>query len=121
LDAVQRELQFLKQRARPLADHLPDWRERRVWTVSDFWLDQSLAHADVLAGDDDLAAVRRAWAELSPTLVPAKLLVLCNPKNHPLAQTIGGLARGRVPVLALSSAAVDSAVEEVLAAVDAMQ
>jgi len=119
-DAFQREVQFLKERARPLGADLPDWGVCGVWAIGDFWFDQSLAYAGLSLGADDVAAVRRVCGELLPLVVPPKLLVVCNPRNDPLAQAIASLARGRGPVLSLSSAALDPAAEEVLAAVDAM-
>ncbi len=120
-DALRREIQFLKERARWLRDASMHWSDSRTWAISDFWLDQSLAYAEVLAGDDDRDAVRRAWAELSPTPVPAKLLVLWSPQEGPFGQAVAGLARGRGPVLAVRDAAIEPAVEEVLGAIDAMQ
>jgi 2-amino-4-hydroxy-6-hydroxymethyldihydropteridine diphosphokinase len=120
-DAFQRELQFLMERARLLKADLPDWSVARMWAISDFWLDQSLAHAEASLGAEGRAALRRAPQDLDLSVVPAKLLVLWSPNSDPLAQAIAGLARGCGPILALSGPGLDPAVEEVLAAIDAME
>jgi 2-amino-4-hydroxy-6-hydroxymethyldihydropteridine diphosphokinase len=119
-DAFQREVQFLTERARPLEAGLPDWGVCGVWAISDFWLDQSLAYAETSLDAQSRDLLKCLQEELAASVVPPKLLVVWNPRNDPLAQTVAGLARGRGPVLSLSSVAFDSVAEEVLGAIDAM-
>jgi 2-amino-4-hydroxy-6-hydroxymethyldihydropteridine diphosphokinase len=122
-NALQREVQFLKERARPLIADLPDWRPPGGLAISDYWLDQSLAYAEASLDADEYASLRRLWEDLAASVVPPKLLVVLDPPNDQLGQAIANLARqpGRGPVLSLEDPDLDLAADEVLAAIDAME
>ncbi|HVX09665.1 MAG TPA: 2-amino-4-hydroxy-6-hydroxymethyldihydropteridine diphosphokinase [Pirellulales bacterium] len=56
------ELEFLARRARSLGAR--GERDRSVWTISDFWLPQSLAWAEARGGEPARARAEAAWRQL---------------------------------------------------------
>jgi len=73
--AWESELQFLDRRSRWLATGQPFWSAGR-WVVSDFWFDQSLAFARVRLPPDRQDALRRHWDQRRQAVPGPKLLVL---------------------------------------------
>ena len=72
-NAWDMEIEFLGQRTRLLA---ADSADRRQWTVSDFWFDQSAAFAEVWLPPDRLEEFLRRWSEARAHVVRPKLIVL---------------------------------------------
>ena len=140
------ELEFLQQRARLLAADLPEWADMDRPAVSDFWFDQSLAFAGVWLPPADLPAFRTRWEQHRREVVRPKLIVLLDVPGEKLLQRVSRRGRpcerrlsqrkleeiGRAildhatrrdqgPVLRLTPDDSDRALEEVRAAVEAMQ
>jgi len=139
------ELEFLQQRRRLLDAEDPQWRNRERWTVGDFWFDQSLAFAELWLTSEQRTAFYARWQEARRQVVPPKLLVLVDASNAQLLSRIRQRARTgesvlteehlehlrdalrtrafqspECPVLELNQPDPDEALQEVLAAVDAM-
>ena len=144
-NAWEMEIQFLRQRARLLAADQPRWSRQRL-VVSDFWFDQSLAFAGVWLAPERREAFERFWQEAGRDVVPPKLTVLLDApldqlldrirrRGRPCEMGLGPevlerirqaiLARagqpGRGPVLRLTYDEPRPALDEVLAAIDAMK
>ena len=140
------ELEFLRQRARLLAADLPEWSDVKRLTVGDFWFDQSLAFARVWLSSDRYEAFRAQWERRRRGVVRPKLIVLLDAPVELLLQRVlrrgrpcerrlnerrlEGIRRaildrasqpGQGPVLQLPADDPDRVLEEVQAAVEAMQ
>jgi len=70
------ELEFVEQRTRLLAADSPRWSSETKPAVSDFWFDQSLAFARVWLPADEYEAYRQHWAKARAKVVRPKLIVL---------------------------------------------
>jgi hypothetical protein len=91
----KREVEFLEIRTRLLSADAQEWFQPKPLWVSDFWLDQSLAYAEVTLDADRYDAFRRRWEEARSRVVQPKLTVLLDPpplasrppqsSPHPLA------------------------------------
>jgi len=75
-NAWDMEIEFLGQRTRLLAADSTDFADRRQWTVSDFWFDQSAAFAEVWLPPDRLEAFLERWREARARVARPKLIVL---------------------------------------------
>jgi 2-amino-4-hydroxy-6-hydroxymethyldihydropteridine diphosphokinase len=139
------ELEFLEARVRLLHRDLPGWSAPDRLYVSDFWLEQSVAAADVLLTGRRREALRRRWEEARSEIVCPKLIVVLDPPSDRLDRGLrrggdiaenrlgdGSLDRirravldmanapGRGPVLRLTADDRQRVLGEVLAAVEAM-
>jgi len=144
--AWQTELEFLRQRARLLAAGEPHWADRSRWTISDFWFDQSPAFAKVWLPPKQWPEYCEHWQQCREGVVRPKLVVVLDVVadvllrrvarrgrpyerglDRPRLQQIGraivarSSARDQGPVLRLTAAEPDEALDEVTAAVEAMQ
>jgi len=144
-NAWEMEIQFLRQRARLLAADQPCWSGGRL-VVSDFWFDQSAAFADVWLPSPHREAFERLWQEAGREVAAPKLIVLLDAplerlldrirrRGRPCEMGLGPdvverirqaiLARagqpGRGPILRLSYDGPRPALDEVLAAIEAMK
>lgn len=129
--AWRREIEFLTRRAAVL--QRADWpptgaADAPVWTTSDFWFGQSLAWAVAAGGTALRDSLELAWQRLASQTVPPKLLaVLSCPRNDPMSELIAEEVRQArpAPVLWLeaddSAGSITAAVEQLLAAMTAMQ
>ena len=144
--AWQTELHFLRQRAAQLSADDPGWSDRQHWTVSDFWFDQSWAFAGVWLAPPRREEFHRLWQQARRTVPRPKLTVVLDVPAEALRARI--LARGRPyerdlsieqlqrirqairaqaaaadqgPLLELADDSPATALEEVLAAMQAMQ
>ena len=123
------ERRILDRRANRLDAAQPDWMDRTQWTVSDFWLPQSLAYADVYLPAEQQAAFHSHWEQRTRTTVVPKLRVLLDPPAQgasgvePIRQAIVAQASQpeQGPLLRLTGPASPDAIAEVLAAIDSMQ
>jgi 2-amino-4-hydroxy-6-hydroxymethyldihydropteridine diphosphokinase len=125
---LAREIEFLARRARLLASHKDD----PMWTISDFWLPQSVAWAEALGGEPLRLQVEAAWQSvrggcLQPRFVA--VLGLTKPAAIAAEDSVGaafetrlGAAferlagqRGQPPAMWLSSDDWAGAVTELLA------
>jgi len=144
-DAEDAELASLAHRARLVAQDSPVWREARTFWVSDFWLDQSLAFVRAMLPEERWRSYVAHWQEISPQVVRPKLVValdvpavkirdrLVEHGSILASWTEAALERFRValdwclgraevgPVLRLNDPSSEQALEEVLAAVEAMR
>jgi len=144
-DAEEAELASLAHRARLVAQDSPVWREARTFWVSDFWLGQSLAFARTMLPEDRWGPFFAHWQEIARQVVRPKLIValdvpaatirnrLAEHGSIPASWTGAALERFRValdwclgraevgPVLRLNDTSSEQALEEVLAAVEAMR
>ena len=142
------ELEFLEMRRLLLSAVKDDegaWAENRL-AVSDFWFDQSAAFARVWLAPDRFAAFQRHFTELQREVVHPKLLVLLDAPAEELFQhirrrgrrgeellTLEQLERIRQsilhqaampdvgPMLKLGSGAAEESLQEVTAAIEAME
>ncbi len=137
------QLEFLAQRARLLAR--TTWPSGALWTVSDFWFDQSLAYARIWLDAEQQASFASAFEIAAAESVAPKLTVLLDapsdvlmarirargrPHEQHLGEDFLNRLRGelllqtnhadRGPVLKLSTFDLAAASDELLAAVDAM-
>ncbi len=144
--AWETELEFLRQRTRLLAADSPEWTRIDRGKISDFWFDQSLAFARVWLAEDRLAAFVDRWSECRARVVRPKLTVLLDvpgdvlfrrvrdrgrPYERNLTQEQLDQIRQSVlqqtnepdvgPVLRLTNEDSDRSLEEVLAAIGAME
>jgi 2-amino-4-hydroxy-6-hydroxymethyldihydropteridine diphosphokinase len=144
--AWQTELEFLEARKRLLDSGLAGWAEPGKAWVSDFWFDQSLAFARVWLEPPQLSRFQARWNEAQKEVVPPKLLVLLDVPGEELFRRVQERARpyerglseaqldrirravreratrpGQGPLLRLIAPAPDEALEEVRAALAAMQ
>ncbi len=139
------ELESLARRARLLAADASVWREPVPFWVSDFWLDQSLAHFRAWLPQQRWQTLKTRWEEATRGVVRPKLVVAIDVSMAALRDCLAAsgsvsacstgealerflaawewcLGREEVgPVLHLSDPVSDLALEEVLAAVDAMR
>jgi len=116
IEFTDRRIQLLQ----PIRSH-----PEQVW-ISDFWLDESLVSLESLLSELDMQAVATAWEQQSKTAVIPKLIVLLDRRDSgtkPPQTALCQLAssRGVPPMFKLDAAAVDWNVEEIVAAVQAMQ
>ena len=88
------EVECARSRARLLDANLPQWRARDRWVVSDFWSDQSLAYARVRLAGKQFEEFRRRWEQIAGPVVRPKLIVLLEP---PADQVLRG-SSGRQPL-----------------------
>jgi 2-amino-4-hydroxy-6-hydroxymethyldihydropteridine diphosphokinase len=108
---------------------LPGWADRTRWTVSDFWLPQSLAYAEGYLPAEQQAAFRSHWEQRTRTAVMPKLRVLLDPPAQeasgvePIRRAIVAQASRpeQGPLLRLTGPASPDAIAEVLAAIASMQ
>jgi 2-amino-4-hydroxy-6-hydroxymethyldihydropteridine diphosphokinase len=120
---------FLDWRADQLDVPRSGWTDRTQWSVSDFWLPQSLAYAAVFLPADQQPAFRNHWEQRTRTAVVPKLTVLLGaPAQGPstaeqVRRAIVAQASepGRGPVLHLAGLASPDVLAEVLAAIDSMR
>jgi len=143
--ARQIELEFLEQRAQLLAIGQPEWARPDRPTVSDFWLGQSPAFANVWLIAEQLPAYQARWRELQATVVQPRLRVLLHSPMEALLAGIRTRRRGgeelltierlrqlenaleqqaavaEGPVLRLDALDKNSAIAELTAAVEAMR
>jgi len=144
--AWRTELEFLGARKRLLDAGLPRWAEPDKAWVSDFWFDQSLAFARVWLEPPQLSRFEARWEEARKEVVPPKLLVLLDVPGEELFRRVQERARpyerglseaqldrirravreratrpGQGPLLRMSAPTPDEAIEEVQAALAAMQ
>jgi 2-amino-4-hydroxy-6-hydroxymethyldihydropteridine diphosphokinase len=144
--AWQTEVHFLRQRAAQLSARDPAWSDRRQWTVSDFWFDQSWAFAGVWLPPPRREEFHHLWQEARRGVPRPKLTVLLDAPPEELHARI--LSRGRPcerdlsieqlqqirqairaqaavadqgPLLELAGGTSATALDEVLAAMQAMQ
>ena len=81
-NAWEMEIQFLRQRARLLGADQPRWSRRRL-AVSDFWFEQSLAFAGVWLPPGRREEFEQLWREAARDIVQPKLIVLLDaPLEH---------------------------------------
>jgi 2-amino-4-hydroxy-6-hydroxymethyldihydropteridine diphosphokinase len=116
------------------------------WTVSDFWFDQSWAHASIGLDEPRRTEFQRRWQQGRASVVPPKLLVVLDEAPQAPAAPVAPPARrgeqasggrrlaelhdalmelaarpGLGPVLRLSGLATQAAANEVIAAMRAME
>ncbi len=123
------ELRILERRANQLDAERPRWADRTRWSVSNFWLAQSLAYAGVYLPPEQQMAFRSHWEQQNRTAVIPKLTVLLDaPPEGPasLEQVHRAIVAqasqpGQGPMLHLAGPASLDALAEVLAAIDSMQ
>lgn len=143
--AWETELEFLRQRTQLLAADSPEWTKDGRWSISDFWFDQSAAFARVWLAEDRLADFFERWNGCRADVVQPKLTVLLDVPGDELFRRVKD--RGRVcernltqeqldrirqsvleqtnepdvgPVLRLTNQDSARSLEEVLAAIRAM-
>lgn len=145
-NAWEMEIQFLTARARLLGANQPCWAQTQRLVVSDFWFDQSLAFAGVWLPPGRREEFERLWQEAARDVAPPKLTVLLDAPADRLLDRIRRRGRrcelelgaevlerirrailaragqpGRGPVLRLTYGEPEAALDEVVAAVDAMK
>lgn len=139
------ELEFLRQRTELLTAAADFWSQRRL-AVSDFWFDQSPAFARVWLSESQWPSFIEHWRQAREKVVRPKLLVLLDAPTEVLMERIRRRGRrgeqninpeqlerirwsihdqasqpGLGPVLRASGADIESALEEVSAAIEAME
>jgi 2-amino-4-hydroxy-6-hydroxymethyldihydropteridine diphosphokinase len=139
------ELEFLQRRSALLSVAAPFWSENRPLSVSDFWFDQSAAFARVWLSESQWPMFFQHWQQARRNVVQPKLLVLLDAPAEALMDRIRRRGRrgeqslapaqlerirqalldqvsqpGLGPVLKTSSTDMESALKEVLAAIQAM-
>ena len=139
------ELEFLDKRAELLALDSPDWARRRP-AVSDFWFDQSCAFARAWLSESQWPLFFERWRRAREKVVPPKLIVFLDSPAEVLMDRIRRRGRkgerylnmeqldrirqsilerasqpGLGPMLVTSGADVESALDEALAAIQAME
>ena len=144
--AWQIELEFVDGRARSLAAQRPEWREDRRPTVSDFWFDQSAAFARVWLRPEQWEAYCARWEQACHGVVRPRLVVLIEVGTEELLRRIlsrgrqceAGLTREQLdrisrsvveqasrphqgPLLRLTDSDSQTAMDEVLAAMESMK
>jgi hypothetical protein len=134
------ELEFLHRRAAMLAESR--WPSRDVPAVSDFWFDQSLEYAALWLSRPVRDEIQQRWDELRASVVPPKLLVLLDApvewvvaqQTVPVGQQLSAAQLERLrqgltrrsrqthvgPVLRCDARNAELCLEEVVAAVQAM-
>ena len=111
--AWQTELEFLRQRTRLLATDSPEWAGLpECGKVSDFWFDQSLAFARVWLAEDRLAAFVDRFSECRARIVRPKLTVLLDAPADVLFRRVAD--RGRPPERNLTEEQLDQIRQSVL-------
>ncbi len=138
-----RELEFAEQRAKTVATDSPRWNEPcSVW-ISDFWVGQSAAMIQAFSDETRRAMFLEQWRAIFQQTCPARLTVLLDApapwcaarlaeRGTPVAATedLDKIRRALVeqfakpgfgPVLELDARRPDNALEELLAAVAAME
>lgn len=126
---LETELRILDRRADLLDAQRTEWADRTRWTVSDFWLPQSLAYAGVCLGAEQQTTFRNYWEQRNRTTVAPKLTVLLDlPARAELSveqvrRAIVAQAGqpGQGPLLRLAGPVSLDVVAEVLAAIDSMR
>lgn len=125
--AWQIELEFLQQRTGELLAERPEWQDPRRPTVSDFWLDQFAAEAQVRLPSEQWEPYRAWWQELRQKVVRPRLIVLletpADERSDPISRMIleEACQPDQGPVLRLESSDSEAAVREVYAAIEAMR
>jgi 2-amino-4-hydroxy-6-hydroxymethyldihydropteridine diphosphokinase len=139
------ELEFIRRRKDLLTADGPDWHSGRS-AVSDFWFDQSLAHARQWLYESQQAEIIEYWREARKKVAAPKLIVILDAPTEMLLDRIRRRGRrgeehltleqlerirrnmldqasqpGLGPVLMASGEDIDSALTETLAAVQAMR
>ncbi len=139
------ELEFLDKRAELLALDSPDWSRCRP-AVSDFWFDQSCAFARAWLSESQWPLFFERWQRAREKVVPPKLIVFLDSPAEALMDRIRRRGRkgeqnlnmerldrirrsileqasqpGLGPVLITSGADIQSALDEALAAMQAME
>jgi len=115
-------LECLRRRARALSAGDPRWSRR--WTVSDFWFDESRAWALSGPATSRPSCILRLWRRLEPRVVRPRLVVWLDvPARRRLRQAIQRqLRRTDVgPVLRIVDPRSSDALDEVIAAIEAME
>ena len=126
---LEAERRILDGRVDLLDAEQPGWADRTRWTVSNFWVPQSLAYADVYLPAEQQAAFRSHWQQRTRTAVVPKLRVLLDRPDQgpsgvePIRRAIVAEASqpGQGPLLRLTGPASPDAMAEVLAAIASMQ
>ena len=144
--AWQTEIEFLRDRTRRLDAADPAWSDQGRWAVSDFWFDQSMAFAEVWLAPQRREEFRRRWLAARPAVVRPKLIVLLEAPAEVLHERVLTRARpyerslrveelARIqdsivaatawpdqgPVLRLGAGPLEVMLQEVLAAMEAME
>jgi hypothetical protein len=122
---LEAELRIFDRRADPLDVGRPRWADRARWSVSDFWLPQSLAYAGVYLSAEQQLAFRSHWEQRNRTAVAPKLTVFLDaPAQGPssLQQVHRAIVAqasqpGQGPVLQVAGPASPDVLAEVLAAI----
>ncbi|MGA2798415.1 MAG: 2-amino-4-hydroxy-6-hydroxymethyldihydropteridine diphosphokinase [Thermoguttaceae bacterium] len=139
------ELEFLEKRAELLALDSPGWSRRRP-AVSDFWFDQSCAFARAWLSESQWPLFFERWRRVREKVVPPKLIVFLDSPAEALMERIRRRGRkgeenlnmeqldriresildqasqpGLGPVLITNGADIESALDEALAAMQAME
>ncbi len=126
---LEAELRIFDRRADRLDAERPAWADRTRWSVSDFWLSQSLAYVGVYLSAEQQLAFRSHWDRRNRTAVAPRLTVLLDaPAQGPSSLEQIGRAivaqasqPGQGPMLHLAGPASPDVLTEVLAAIDSMQ
>lgn len=144
--AWQTEIEFLRERTERLAAADPAWSDRQGWAVSDFWFDQSMAFAEVWLAPGRREEFRRRWLAARPAVVRPKLIVLLEApaevlhermlsRARPYERSVRARELARIqdsivaatawpdqgPVLRLGAGPLEAMLQEVLAAMEAME
>ncbi|MGA2062688.1 MAG: deoxynucleoside kinase, partial [Thermoguttaceae bacterium] len=139
------ELEFLDKRAELLALDSPGWSRRRP-AISDFWFDQSCAFARAWLSESQWPLFFERWRGAREKVVPPKLIVFLDSPAEALMDRIRRRGRkgeqnlnleqldrirqsildqasqpGLGPVLVTNGADIKSALDEALAAIQAME
>ena len=91
-EAWETELAFLEQRANLLCNDAI-LRKNSVWTISDFWFDQSAAFTRAWLPKERIDAYMERFERLRPTVARPRLLVLLDAPAETLLDRVRG--RGR--------------------------
>ena len=126
---VEAERRILEERLDLLDAEQPGWTDRTRLSVSDFWLPQALAYADVCLPAEQQAAYRSHWQQRTRAAVVPKLRVLLDPPGQgpsdvePIRRAIVAQASqpGQGPLLRLTGPTSPDTIAEVLAAIASMQ
>lgn len=111
--AWQVQLELLSRRAEQLAVGSPEWRKPATVWVSDFWLGQSLAFAALWLPVERRQAFEQRWVEAARGVVRPKLTVMLDAPTERLIERIQ--KRGRSGECRLSGGQLDRLREEIYA------
>ena len=113
-------LECLRQQARLLAIGSPRWRQPKRSVVSDFWFDELRAWAFERLAEGEIDTFFHLWCRKSLRVVRPRLVVwLAGQEDGRLASQLR--RQGVGPVLGVAEPQTDEAIEEVVAAIRAME